>query len=81
VISGTAGQRDWGRFRALFLPEGRLAVVVPESAATKDAPARKGDADSLTPDMCAQRDDPYFKTRGFFERSIENRVEEFGNLV
>jgi hypothetical protein len=81
VISGTAGQRDWDRFRALFLPEGRLAVVVPESAATKDAQARKGDADFLTPDMFAQRDDPYFKTHGFFERSIANRVEEFGNLV
>ena len=81
VISGTAGQRDWDRFRALFLPEGRLAVVVPESAATKDVPAHKGDAVFLTPDIYAQRDDPYFKTHGFFERSIANRVEEFGNLV
>jgi len=81
VISGTAGQRDWDRFRALFLPEGRLAVVVPESAATKDAPARKSDAVFLTPDMYAQRDGPYFKTHGFFERSIANRVEVFGNLV
>jgi hypothetical protein len=63
------------------LPEGRLAVVVTESAATKDAPARKDDAVFLTPDMYAQRDDPYFKTHGFFERSIANRVEEFGNLV
>jgi len=81
VISGTAGQRDWDRFRSLFVPDGRLAVVVPESAATKDAPARKGDAVFLTPDMYAQRDDPYFKTHGFFERSIANRVQEFGNLV
>ena len=81
VISGTAAQRDWDRFRALFLPEGRLAVVVPESAATKDAPARKGDAVFLTPDMFVQQNDPYFKTNGFFERSIGKRVEEFGNLV
>src|SRR5271170_3469360 len=55
VISGTAGQRDWDRFRALFFPEGRLAVVVPESAAAKDAPAREGDADFLTPDMFMQQ--------------------------
>jgi hypothetical protein len=81
VISGPAGKRDWNRFRSLFVPDGRLGVVVPESSATKDAPARKGDAVFLTPDMYPQRDDPYFKTHGFFERSIANRVEEFGNLV
>jgi len=81
VISGPAGQRDWDRFRSLFLPDGRIGVVLPEAAATKDAPASKGDAVFLTPDMYAQRDDPYFKTHGFFERSVANRVEEFGNLV
>jgi len=42
VVSGPAGQRDWDRFRALFVPDGRLAWIVPESAATKDAPAREG---------------------------------------
>ena len=81
VISGPAGQRDWDRFRSLFLPDGRIGVVIPETAATKDAPARKGDVVFLTPDMYAERDDPYFKAHGFFERSIANRVEEFGNLV
>ena len=81
VISGPAGQRDWDRFRALFVPDGRLGWIVPESAATKDKPARKGDAFLLTPDMFMQQNDSYFKTHGFFERSIANRVEEFGNLV
>lgn len=82
VISGAGGQpRDWARFRALFLPDGRLGVIRPEMPAKRGAPARKGDAVFLTPDMFAQRDDPYFKTHGFFERSIANRVEEFGNLV
>jgi hypothetical protein len=82
VISGPAGKpRDWNRFRSLFLPDGRLGVIVPEMAATKDAPARKGDAVFLTPEMYVQRDDSYFTTHGFFERSIANRVEEFGNLI
>ena len=81
VVSGPAGQRDWDRFRSLFLPDGRLGVIRPESPATQDAPARKGDVVFLTPDMYVQRDDPYFKTHGFFERSIANRVEVFGNLV
>jgi hypothetical protein len=81
VISGPAGQRDWDRFRALFLPDGRIVSLVPESAATKDAPARQADAVFLTPDMFVQRNDSYFKTNGFFERSIAIRVEEFGNLI
>jgi hypothetical protein len=81
VVSGPAGQRDWDRFRALFLPDGRIVSLVPESAATKDRPARKGDAIFLTPDMFAQRNDSYLKANGFFERSIANRVEEFGNLI
>jgi hypothetical protein len=82
VISGAAGKpRDWVRFRSLFLPDGRLGAARPEIPATKDTPARKGDAVFLTPDMYVERDDPYFKTHGFFERGIANRAEEFGNLI
>jgi hypothetical protein len=82
VISGPAGKpRDWDRFRSLFLPDGRLGVIRADAAATADQPARKSDAVFLTPDMYVERDDPYFKTHGFFERSIANRIEEFGNLV
>ncbi len=82
VISGPAGKpRDWDRFRSLFLPDGRLAVIRPDAPATANQPARKSDAIFLTPDMYVERDDPYFKTQGFFERSIANHIEEFGNLV
>ncbi len=82
VISGEAGKpRDWDRFRSLFLPDGRLGVVRPDSPATKDEPASKGDVVFLTPNMYVERDDPFFKANGFFERSIANRVEAFGNLV
>jgi len=81
VISGPAGNRDWQRFRSLFVPDGRIGRIHPESPASKDTPARKGDVVFLTPDMLAQQNDPYFKTNGFFERSIANRVEEFSNLV
>jgi hypothetical protein len=80
VVSGPAGQRDWERFRALFVPDGRLGWIVPESAATKDKPARKGDVFLLSPDMFIQQNDPYFKKNGFFEQSIGKRGEEFGIL-
>jgi hypothetical protein len=76
VISGPAGKpRDWDRFRSLFLPDGRLGVIRPDTS------ERKSDISFLSPDMYVERDDPYFKTHGFFEHSIANRVEEFGNLV
>jgi hypothetical protein len=81
VISGPAGNRDWQRFRSLFVPDGRIGSIHPDFPASKDKPARKGDVVFLTPDMFAQQNDPYFKTNGFFERSIANRVEEFGDLV
>jgi len=58
VVSGPGGQRDWDRFRSLFVPDGRIVSLVPESAATKDKPARKGDAVFLTPDMFVQQNDP-----------------------
>ncbi|MES2392794.1 MAG: hypothetical protein V4555_14205 [Acidobacteriota bacterium] len=82
VISGPAGQqRDWHRFRSLFLPTGRMGVIRAERPATKDQPARPADAVFLTPDDYVTRDDPFFKTNGFFERGLHNNVEEFGNLV
>ena len=81
VVSGPAGQRDWDRFRSLFVPDGRIVSIVPESAATKNAPAGKGDAVFLTPEMFAKQNDPYLKTHGLFERSIAIRMEKFGNLV
>jgi hypothetical protein len=82
VISGPAGKpRDWERFRSLFLPDGRLGVIRADASATASQPMRKSDAVFLTPEMYVERDDPYFKTHGFFEQSIANRTEEFGNLA
>ena len=81
TVSGPAGQRDWDRFRALFVPNARIGWIVPQSAATKDKPASKGDVFLLTPDIFLQQNDPYFKTHAFYERSIAKQVEEFGNLV
>jgi hypothetical protein len=82
VISGPAGKpRDWERFRSLFLPDARLCVIRADLPAKDDQPARAGDAVFRTPDLYAERNDPYFKMNGFFEKSIANRVETFGNLV
>jgi hypothetical protein len=82
VISGPAGKpRDWDRFRSLFLPDGRLGVIRHAAPAADGQPARMDDVVFLTPQDYVDRDDPFFKTNGFFERGVANRVEEFGNLV
>jgi hypothetical protein len=56
-------------------------VVRPDLAVTRNEAAHKGDAVFVTPDTYITRNDPYFKTNGFCEKDIANRVEEFGNLV
>ncbi len=82
VISGPAGKpRDWDRFRSLFLPEGRMGVIRHASPAADGKQARPDDVVFLTPQDYIDRDAPFFKANGFFERGIANRVEEFGNLV
>jgi hypothetical protein len=85
VISGPAGQpRNWDRFRSLFLPTGRLGVIRPARAATQTPtaqPAHEDDVVFLAPDDYVQRDDPYFRTHGFSEHAIANRVEQFGSLI
>src|ERR1700734_2381360 len=80
VISGPAGKpRDWNRFLSLFLPEGRLGPIRGGTSATGEP--QQEDVVFITPDGFVDRDDPYFKANGFFERPIANRIEEFGNLV
>jgi hypothetical protein len=73
VISGPPGQRDWNRFRSLFVPEGRLTSTV----------KREG-SDSVrlfTVDDYVNGAGKYFLTNGFFESAIVNKVQRFGNVA
>ena len=72
VISGPAGERDWNRFRSLFVPEARLT-----SATQKDGgPVRLLDVEGY-----ARGAGGYFKTHAFYESAIVNRVQKFGNIA
>ena len=72
VISGPAGERDWNRFRSLFVPEARLT-----SATRKDGgPVRLLDVEGY-----ARGAGSYFKTHAFYESAIANRVQKFGNIA
>ena len=72
VISGPAGDRNWDRFRSLFIPGGRLT----SAQKNKDGSFFVEDVQGY-----ANGAGDYFKSHGFFERGITNRVERFGNMA
>jgi hypothetical protein len=76
VISGPKGQqRDWDRMRSLFIPDARLIPATTTSA------AGHADAVVLTVDGYIARSQGRMTTNGFFEHSIHNEIEQFGNIV
>jgi hypothetical protein len=74
VISGPAGERDWNRFRSLFMPNARLtsAEKTPDGA-VRVRPSSVEDYVRLGGN--------YFLKNGFFEKPIISRVETFGNVA
>jgi hypothetical protein len=75
VISGGKGQsRDWDRMRSLFVPDARLIPAI----MGKDG---HNDALMLSVDGYIERSGTRLTNDGFFERSIHNEMEQFGNIV
>jgi hypothetical protein len=80
VISGAKGQqRNWDRMRSLFVPEARLIPAVAASAA--NGGAAHSDVIMLTVDGYIERSGPRLTSDGFFEQSIHNEMQQFGNIV
>lgn len=73
VISGPAGQRDWGRFRALFAEGARLIPV----RVTAEGPVPS----VLTVEDYVKRAGANFEKNGFYESEVARRVETFGNIA
>ena len=74
VISGPAGERDWNRFRSLFVPAATL------TSAGKD---REGNIQVRphTVEEYVKGAGGYFAQHGFFESALVNRVHTFGNTA
>jgi hypothetical protein len=72
VISGPAGDRDWNRFRSLFVPEARLTSATQKNG----GPVRLLDVEGY-----AHGAGSYFKTHAFYESAISNRIQKFGNIA
>ena len=87
VISGPAGKkRDWDRFRSLFFPGARL---IPTGArrppgTAPDAPLTGKEeygSRALTPEDYITRSSRLLEERGFFEREIARRTEQYGHIA
>lgn len=75
TISGPAGQqRDWNRFRSLFVSGARLAAVVPDSKGGRRIVV-------MSPDDYVQHGDPYFQKNGFFEHEVARRTERWADIA
>jgi hypothetical protein len=75
VISGPVGQeRDWNRFRSLFLPSANLVPVFQDPQGTVQTI-------EMTPDDYIQRSGVQLVKMGFFESEIARVEERFGNMV
>lgn len=74
-ISGPAGvERDWPRFRTLFVPDARM---MPTGRRQDGTGVRR----AWTLDEYIATAGPQLKAGGFFEREIARRTDRFGNVV
>jgi hypothetical protein len=75
TVSGAVGQpREWGRFRSLFLPGGRLMPIV--SLAGGKAGAR-----FLSTEDFIHRVEPIFAREDFWERETSRQTETSGHFA
>jgi hypothetical protein len=73
VISGPAGERDWNRFRSLFLPQAQLT----SAAKGGDGAVR---VHPMSVEDYVRLAGGYFAQHAFFESPIVSRVQTFGNV-
>ena len=75
VISGDPGkERDWNRFRSLFVPTARMMPLVAR-------PEGQTGVRMLLPNDYVASSGPILLEKGFHEHEIARRVERFGSLA
>ncbi len=73
-ISGPAGDRDWDRFRSLFIPEAQLIASFKKKDGTLGYKA-------MTVQGYIDGAGKYFKEHAFYEREVSRKVETFGSIT
>jgi hypothetical protein len=74
VISGPVGDRDWKRFRSLFVPQARFTQ-------TMKTPDGSVVVNLLGVDDFVMMAGDVFKKDPFYENAIVNRAQSFGNMA
>lgn len=74
VLSGPAGDRDWDRFKSLFVDGARMTQVFHRQDGT-------GGVSSQSTDEFGERSGEYLKTHAFYETELSSRVEIYGGLA
>ena len=75
MISGPPGQaRDWARFRSLFIPTARM---IPTGARADGQHGLR----LLGPNDYIASSGPLLLDKGFHERELARRVEQFGHIA
>jgi hypothetical protein len=79
VISGPAGQkRDLARERSLFLPGARLIPTAPKPGTTGKSEIAP---QFLDVEGYISRVEPYVEQKGFYEKEVARRTEQFGQIA
>ena len=87
VISGPAGKkRDWDRERSLFFPGARLIPTAAVAGRNDVDPFDSRSGQVLAPlildvEGYIARVEPLFEKKGFYEKEIARRVEQFGQIA
>lgn len=78
VISGpAAAERDWDRFRGLFLDGARMVV----GSGMEGGPEARGRITVATVEEFVAAAAPQYREAGFWERETAGRVDRFGNVA
>jgi hypothetical protein len=74
VLSGPAGEHDWGMFRSLFHEKAIMGAL------SKDAQGHETFR-CITPAEYIERNGEFFRTRGFQVRETHRTTERFGGVM
>lgn len=74
VLSGPPGDHDWELFQSLFHEKAVMGAVVTDAQGHQTYR-------SITPKEYVERNDAFFRTRGFYVEEIHSIAEQFGDVV
>lgn len=75
ISAPKGGTLDRERLQSLFVPNGRVEILIPSSG------AQSTDVVFVSPDVYADKSNTAMKDEGFFDHALAMRVEHFGVMA